>query len=128
MQSNHHRSNGKQSSLFLWETDWDLEEGSWGISRLQFCTRSVCDFGLSQNLPAIHAIQRLSAKPKFICGLRAGWNLFREYLGKRELLGASEWPTLFSRSVENGQTSPRPLGRGFQEPELLKRGVQFQCP
>ena len=60
--------------------------------------------------------------------------------------GHLKWPTLFSRSVENGHPSPRPLkshpgapeslsggskeplGGGFRDPELLKRGVGFRGP
>ena len=33
----------------------------------------------------------------------------RGHPGKRDLLGASEWPTFFSRSVKNEHTAPRPL-------------------
>ena len=38
-----------------------------------------------------------------------GWNPLRGHPGKGDLLGASEWPTFFSRSVENENASPSPL-------------------
>ena len=77
----------------------------------------------------------------------AASNPLRGHPGKRGLLEASEWPTLFSRSVENGHPSPRPLKSlprgpeslsealrglwegGFPRPRgLLKRGVEFRGP
>ena len=41
----------------------------------------------------------------------------RGHLAKRGLLGASEWPTFFPRSFENGHTSPRLL-------KSLSRGLE----
>ena len=60
--------------------------------------------------------------------------------GKQDLLEASEWPALFSCSVENEHTYLRPLkslsgasdslsgplGGRFRDPELLKRGVELR--
>ena len=48
-----------------------------------------------------------------------GWNPLRGHPGKRDLLEASEWPTLFSRSVENEHTFPRPLKSLFGASESL---------
>ena len=43
---------------------------------------------------------------------------------KRGLLEASEWPTLFSRSVENGHPSPRPLKSVPRGPESLSGALR----
>ena len=58
-----------------------------------------------------------STRPHLICDPKAGaqgLEPFRGHPGKRDLLGASEWPTFFSRSAECENTSPRFLGGGFQ--------------
>ena len=78
-----------------------------------------------------------------ICGVRVGTRRLEPpqgASGKRGLLGASEWPTFFPRSSENGHTSPRSLKslprgpeslfralrglweRGFQDPEFQDHG------
>ena len=52
------------------------------------------------------------AEMRFICGLRVGARGLeppQRHPGKRDLLGASEWPTLFCCSLENEHTFPRPL-------------------
>ena len=72
-------------------------------------------------------------------------NPFRGHPGQRDLLGASEWPTFFSRSVENERTSPRPLkslseasegpsralrapGRGFPRPRIAETRGRIPTP
>ena len=55
---------------------------------------------------------------EIICGLRVGaegWN---------PSLGASEWPTFFPRSFENGHTSPRPLKSLPRGPESLSGALR----
>ena len=44
--------------------------------------------------------------------------------GKRDLLEASEWPTLLARSVENGHPSPRPLKNCPGAPESLSGALR----
>ena len=58
---------------------------------------------------------------KVICGPRVGAR------GLEPPLGASEWPTLFSRSVENEHTSPRPL-KGFRDPNYWNEGSNSEAP
>ena len=53
-----------------------------------------------------------------------GLEPLRGHPGKRGLLEASEWRTLFSRSVENGHPSPRPLKSLPRGPESLSGALR----
>ena len=69
--------------------------------------KTLCNFK-----PQIWLEIATSSAAKIICGPRVaarGLEPPEGHLGKRDLLEASEWPTFFSRSVENGHPSPRPL-------------------
>ena len=62
-----------------------------------------------------------------VCGLRVGTGGLEPsqgHPGKRGLLGASEWPTFFPRSFENGHTSPRPLKSLPRGPESLSGALR----
>ena len=65
----------------------------------------TADFLLACQTPSIFCswtplIYTLRVEPE-------GWNPLRGHPGKWDLLGASEWPTLFSRSVENEHRSSK---------------------
>ena len=67
--------------------------------------------------------ESVSTNPRVICEPE-GWNPLRGHPGKRGLLGASEWPTFFPRSHENGHTSPSPLKSLPRGPESLSGALR----
>ena len=94
---------------------------TWGLSRLVLYSTEFCLLRDILHTPSettgsdkknIEQRNTTSHRPFFVCGPRVGargLEPFRGHPGKRDLLEASEWPTLFSRAVEDGHPFLRPL-------------------
>ena len=83
---------------------------------VQFCVHTKVQIALG----VAQAVVQIALVRVQKCKLHLEWC----HPGKRGLLGASEWPTFFPRSFENGHTSPRPLKSLPRGPESLSGALR----